>query len=197
MRSPEMWLNPGDYSSAITAEFCSVFFCVCDCGCCYSPLQSLNILSLVSFTALAALLRNIHHFSQETNTAICMSTILQFSLKGVFQSWGINTKIWGQGFLLSCLWWEMLFATGGSNQLGRTNHLSGTEHFISFFLFFFFSVILTQKTWPHLGYAQNKEPAVYMHQSCGNSPEKVMLFLPNVSWVWCIYHLFIDSSKVA
>ena len=114
------------------------FLCVCDCGCCYSPLQSLKILSLVSFTALAALLRNIHHFSQETNTAICMSTILQFSLKGVFQSWGINTKIWGQGFLLSCLWWEMLFATGGSNQLGRTNHLSGTEHFISFFLFFFF-----------------------------------------------------------
>ena len=192
MRSPEMWLNPGDHSSAITAEFCSFFF-VCGCGCCYSPLQSPKILSLVSFAALAARLHNIHHFSQETNTVICMSTILQFSLKGVFPSWGINMKIWGQGFLFSCLRRAMLFASGGSNQLGRTNHLSGTETFISFF----FSVILTQKTWLHPGYAHNKETVVYMHQSCGNSPEKVMLFLPNVSWVWDVYQLFIDSSKVA
>lgn len=118
MRSPEMWLNPGDHSSAITAEFCS-FLCVCGCGCCYSPLQSPKILSLVSFAALAARLHNIHHFSQETNTVICMSTILQFSLKGVFPSWGINTKIWGQGFLFSCLRRAMLFASGGLISLGE------------------------------------------------------------------------------
>lgn len=129
MRSPEMWLNPGDHSSAITAEFCNFF---CGCGC-YSPLQSPKILSLVSSAALAGLLCNIHHFSQETNTTICMSTILQFSFKGVFQSWGINRRFEVKVSYFHVSSERLFFASGGSNQLGRTNHLSGTETFIPFF----------------------------------------------------------------
>ena len=62
MRSPEMWLNPGDHSSAITAEFCN-FFVVVDVTLHFSlqrswvlfPLQHLQPFSATSTTSVKKL----------------------------------------------------------------------------------------------------------------------------------------------
>ena len=191
MRSPEMWLNPGDHSSAITAEFCNFLVVVVvtlhfrlQRSWVLFPLQHLQPFSATSTTSVKKL----------TQLYVCQ-LYSNFLSKVFFRVGGLIKDLRSRFLIFMSPVRDCFLLLVGLISLGEPTIFQELK--LSSPPPFFFSVILTQKTWLHPGYAQNKGTVVYMHQSCGNSPEKVMLSLPNVSWVWGIYQLFIDSSKVA
>lgn len=188
MRRPEMWLNPGDHSSAITAEFCN-FFVVVDVTLHFSlrrswvsfPPQHLQAFSATSTTSVKKL----------TQLYVCQ-LYSNFLSKVFFRVGGLIEDLRSRFLIFMSPVRDCFLLLVGLISLGESTIFQELK-----LSSLFFSVMLTQKTWLHPGYAQNKGTVVYMHQSCGNSPGKVMLSLPNVSWVWGIYQLFMYSSKVA